>query len=228
MHKLKNFIIDIFFPPKCAHCGKVGFSICPGCLEEIQLNIVQVCPGCNKISASGKYCPRCRPKNHLLAVTTCGIFRDPVLKDAIHDFKYNGIYSLAPTLSEIIIKKILKEKIKFDVITFVPIAKNRERKRGYNQSELLTKEVAKKFEKPLFDKFLKVKYTKPQVGLSGKARRENLKNSFYINQKYKDVFGKKVLLIDDVCTTGSTLNECARVLKKSGAKTIWAVVLARE
>lgn len=114
------------------------------------------------------------------------------------------------------------------LITFTPLYWRRQAQRGYNQSELLAQEVSKRVNLPVIDLLIKTKQTKRQADLSGKERRENLKQVFKAkSEKLKVIKGKTIILIDDVYTTGSTLNECGRVLKKAGAKAIWGLVISR-
>ena len=120
--------------------------------------------------------------------------------------------------------KLLNEDI--DLITAVPISKKRMKERGYNQSELIARKIAKIMEVPYMNLLLKNQETKRQSELSRIERMINIQNSFDFNNKY-DIKGKKILLIDDVFTTGSTVNECSKVLKKSGSTSIEVAVIAK-
>jgi ComF family protein len=218
-------ILDLFFPPYCVICNKIGTFLCPDCQSSFLKIKAQSCPGCNKISPKGNYCHNCRPKNSLSGVLAYGYFKDERLKKAIHDFKYNKYSALAPSLASLLIEKIKEEEYIFDAIAFVPISKKRQAWRGFNQAELLAIEISRAFTKPLI-KLKKLKETETQVGLKKRARQKNLENAF--GYQGERINYKKILLVDDVLTTGTTLNECARVLKKNGAKSVFGIVLAKE
>lgn len=228
MNKLKNLLLDIFFPPKCAVCDGVGWFLCPDCKGVIQEVKIQSCPGCNKISKDGRYCPRCCGRSKVKGILAYGYFKNEELKKTLHEFKYNGVFSLAPDLANLLEKKIKDSEIGFDLIAFVPTTKNRESKRGYNQSGLIAIEIGSRFAKPVFKNLKKIRGTKNQVGLTGRERRENLSQAFLVTKNQELLKNKKVLLIDDVCTTGSTLNECGETLLKAGAKSVFGAVIAKE
>lgn len=212
--KLKEVILNLFFPPYCASCGKLGSFLCPQCKRKLIKSTEIIHPFFRK------------SESYLSGIISAGHFKDPILKEAIHKYKYEGVFALVPIFSKMIAGRIKKEGLHFDIIMFVPTTKKRGSKRGYNQSELLAKELAKHFKKPLIHSLSKIKDTKTQVGLTKKEREKNLKSAFaYKGPSLKD---KSILLIDDVATTGSTLNECARVLRKKGARDIWGAVIATE
>jgi competence protein ComFC len=224
--KLKENLLDLFFPPKCIVCGNTGTFLCDICEKDIvQVNVLR-CPACKKVSLHGQYCPMCRNTSNLRGIITSGHFKDELLKNMVHKYKYEGLYALAPVLARRLVVAIKKEGIRFDAITFVPISKKRERERGYNQSRLLAKEIASIYRRPILLGLTKTKETKPQVGLDKKKRGKNILGSFrYFG---RNLVGKKILLIDDVYTTGATLNECALALKKRGAKSVYGAVIAKE
>lgn len=225
---LKNVLLDLFFPSKCVTCGKLGEFLCTNCFSEIIFCESQVCPRCNQITNKGKFCARCRQHVFLSGVIAAGYFKDPFLKEIIHSYKYEGIFSLGEKLSDFIIEKIKKEGVIFDMITFVPITRGRKRYRGYNQSEILANNISGKLGKPNVKILLKIKETKTQVGLKRKEREKNLNGVFGLTRRTYPIKGKRVLLVDDVITTGTTLNECAKVLRKAGAREIWGAVIAKE
>ncbi len=165
----------------------------------------------------------------------------PITRKLIHQFKYSYIKSLAKPSAEIIAEHLIKsgkntEEIwQNSVLIPVPLDKNKLKTRGYNQSEELAKELSKILKIPVIsDILIKIKETKPQMELSKEEREKNLLDAFATNNK--DIVGsdpamlsgKKVFLVDDVYTTGSTMEECAKVLRKAGAKQVWGLVVARE
>jgi ComF family protein len=151
------------------------------------------------------------------------------MKKLIKNLKYSRKTFLSKDLSAQLSKFIIKENIdkNIDVVVPVPMHWFKKWKRGYNQAELLAQNVAKVINKPVCNALIRTKYTKPQFNLKKQERYENLENMFDLNKKYIDIIkGKRILLIDDIATTCSTVNQCAKVLKTLKIKTI-VVTLAR-
>lgn len=145
-------------------------------------------------------------------------YRNLLLKKAIHAFKYKFVKDLAKPLSKLLLKKI---NFDYDFIIPVPLHQKRLRWRGFNQSELLAKEIN---QNKVLNALVKIKNTKPQMQLSEKQRKQNIKNTF---KCVFDLKNTKILLIDDIETTGSTLTECKKVLLKAGAKEVYCLTLAK-
>lgn len=145
------------------------------------------------------------------------------LQKLIHLYKYSGMYTLAKPLAKYMIRS-LPEAIPIDVVAPVPMHWWRKWNRGYNQSQLLAKEVAQAIGKPASDILRRKKWTAPQAGLSNHDRRENLRNVFEVS---KPLHGRHVLLVDDVLTTGATVSGCAGALKRAGAAGVVVLTLAR-
>lgn len=204
-------IFDLIFPPRCVCCERLGYFICPSCKAKISYLLTRTTPP--------------QPLDSLYAVAH---FNDPVIKEAILAFKYQKLSAMAPELSDMLAQRIKKEKIRFDILAFVPISRRRKAWRGFNQSEVLARELGRKLNKPIFLELKKTKETKTQVGLGKRDREKNLLSAFSCDDWEKRLKGKRILLIDDVATTGATIIECAKTLKKSGAKSVAALVLARE
>ncbi|MCG2686563.1 ComF family protein, partial [Candidatus Parcubacteria bacterium] len=158
-------------------------------------------------------------------------WEDKVLQDAIHKFKYNFARELAEPLSKLMIKKItelnteLIHELKNFVILPVPLHQRRLAWRGFNQAELLAQAVAQEFGLQINNNLLiRKKYTSPQVKLKSKDRNKNIQGAFEIKS---NLIFKNILLIDDVITTGATMNEIARILKNNGAKKVFGLAIAR-
>ncbi len=233
INEIKEFFLDLIFPKFCVGCGLEGEWVCPKCQNEVIRVITQVCPDCGKISPAGRYCLKCRKKHRLYGVVVAAYYEEGPIKEAIHNLKYNNVLELKEFLGNLMVAA-LKENID-DIghgfmMVAVPMHYLRKAQRGYNQAEILADFVAKqlKIEK-IFKIIKKIRNTKSQVSKSGKKRRENLKNSFKIidNFSLKKVAGRTLVIVDDVTTTGTTLEECARVLKSAGAKRVWGLVVAR-
>lgn len=238
--KLKNIILDILFPPICINCRKTltnaendadqrGKIICEQCLGIIKLNSALFCPVCRaRLAENKKICHRDAP--YFLAAA--GNYDDPVLQNLIHYFKYKSFENLAPILGELLIKyfKLLNFET-FKLLNFIivpiPLHHCRERERGFNQAKLLAEIIARHFNLPLIDGLKRIKNNEPQVKLKDFEKRiKNISDCFEIKNP-EIVKGKNIILIDDVFTSGATMNEAARILKKNGSGKIIALVLAK-
>ena len=229
---IASFFIDLIFPKTCLGCGKEKTFLCKDCFSLIELSPFQYCL-CQKpqrLIIKGK-CSRCRDHN-LTGLYSAAAFNQKILKKAIHSFKYPPyLKDLAWPLAYLIILhlEIIKKEIEpSSILIPVPLSGRRERERGFNQSKELAKIIAKAWQIKLeCDDLVKIKNTASQTVLNKEQRSENLKNAFCVLDK-NPIKGKKIYLIDDVCTTGATMEECAKVLKQAGAKEVWGITVARE
>ncbi|MDX9892792.1 MAG: ComF family protein [Patescibacteria group bacterium] len=212
-------VIDLLFPVECLGCTKIGQWLCDDCLNNIAIAE-------KNFLAEEKF----RPLTGLIVALD---YHQPLFAKALHCYKYNYIKDLGECLAPFLIKAIsrvyLAKKLKgFDLIIPMPLARQRLVWRGFNQSEILARLVSKEFDWPLADNVIARKHRRqPQVGLGATARIENVKGVFKIRVPFV-LTDKRILLIDDVLTTGATLTECARILKSAGAAEVWAAVLARD
>jgi len=149
-----------------------------------------------------------------------------VIRDCVHDLKYNNNQSLGDTFSQWLAALIAQENWELDMVTPVPLSAQRYRERGYNQSSLIAKPLAARLHLKCIPIVVRrIRHTPSQVGLSAEERRLNVIGAF---EAEKDlVSGKRVLLVDDVMTTGATITSCALALKNAGAKAVYCVTLAR-
>lgn len=226
-------ILDALYPPRCAACALVGCDgWCEECADRIPYVTPPVCARCGTPIDPEGFCPSCPV--HLLvpeavrAVTHFG----GVVRAAIHRFKYEKRPSLASALARLLIEAwhtpLTEPLHAAEVVIPVPIHRERERERGFNQSALLAGEFCQSTGLPLLQNALeRTVYRQPQVGLGEAERRENVKDAFRVVHP-PAVEGKSVLLIDDVWTTGSTLNEAARTLLAAGAARVFAYTVAHE
>lgn len=218
-------VLDLFFPRRCVSCGKVGSYFCQHCLSQIEFITHSICPVCTKPAIDGITHPRCQTPWGLNGMYAMAYYEGPIRK-AIHLLKYRFVSDLVESLVSLLVNYYPKNLPQFDFLTFVPLHPKREKFRGFNQSALLTQILGKKLNIPTREKILKrIRFTKPQVELKGKVRRTNLHGAFACS-KESNAAGKTIGLIDDVATTGSTLFECAKLLKRAGAKSVWGIVLA--
>jgi len=231
----KDFLIDLFFPKFCFNCGKEGEYLCSDCLALIDILEYQFCLVCGKRVIDGKTCLRCRSKTRLDGLYFAVSYQNKLIKKLISQFKYKPfIKDLSKTLASLIITHFyLSNKIDFlvsekSILVPVPLDRKKLKLRGFNQSEEITKELSLLLKIPLVNNALiKIKNTQPQIELSKEERKENIRGAFLCRDA-EQVRGKKIFLIDDVFTTGATMEECAKVLKSAGARQVWAIAVARE
>ena len=236
---LYNFV----FPLDCKICEKPircsnGYSICENCFKTIELIEHPYCIKCGKpllltdfFKQNGKIlCLDCKRKKYSFEFCrSIGIY-DKVLKKCIHLFKYYGEKKLAKPLGKLMVDYLLRNnefKKKVDLIIPVPLHKDNLRKRGFNQSGLLSKIIGDYFSIPVGESVLiKKKTTLFQVNLSKKEREKNILKAFSV-ERPEEINGKNILILDDVFTTGTTVEECAKELIKSRANNIFVLTLAR-
>jgi ComF family protein len=224
LYKINDFLLDIIFPKRCV-CGKWDTLICEECFKEISQEKTQLCPICKKLSGNGKTCSSCRAKSNLTGVMILGEHKGK-LKQFIWEYKYNFKRDLGAPLGRILADRFGNFIIQKNfLITTVPISKKRKNWRGFNQSELLARQLSVSLNVEYGGLLTKMN-TKSQVGLGRKDRIKNIKKS--IRLKDGDKIIKKILLVDDVYTSGATLEECAKVLREAGAREVWGLVLSRE
>lgn len=234
--KAKNIILDILFPPVCLNCRKylIGDKfICNNCFNLIKLNSALFCSVCkSRLADNKKICnhsKKIQPYFYLLAAA--GNYDNQVLRNLIHGLKYQYLKNSAPLLSKLLFLYLKNLPLSFTngqwLIMPMPLHSARQRQRGFNQSKLIAEFVATQLNLPLIEILTRTKNNKPQVGLKGNEERiENVKNCFAI-QNPKLVEKKNILLIDDVFTSGATMNEAVKVLKQNGARRIIALVIAK-
>ncbi|NLB55481.1 MAG: ComF family protein [Lentisphaerae bacterium] len=201
--------------------------LCPDCAGKIDVIGKIACKRCGA-PLDSEICGECRGKRFHFDSANCYGYYAGVLREAIHQYKYSGNRQLAPQLGSILSTtwKERDQQIEVDFIVPVPIHRQRERERGFNQSLLLAEIVSKDLSLPVLQHgLLRTRATKPQVNLALEDRGNNVKGAFTPGSD--SVEGKNLILIDDVFTTGMTLDEAAKTLKTAGAASVHALVLAR-
>ncbi|MDH3972875.1 MAG: ComF family protein [Deltaproteobacteria bacterium] len=232
LREIYHSFIDLLLPPSCPLCRKNldKYEICNGCLkgfEPVKSPCCTIC-GIPFISREGADhpCGSCiTDKPHFDEAASLYLYGGE-LAEAIKRLKYSNKTSLASPLAELLCCHSFMAS-SFDNLVAVPLHKSRLRERGFNQSQLLASSLAEKCSKKRSSFLLeRIRDTPPQVGMKRARRLENVKNAFAV-RKGASVEGKSILLVDDVYTTGATVMECSRVLKKAGAKEVKVLTLAR-
>lgn len=222
-------ILDLVYPPHCLVCGQDGLDyLCQTCIDKIDLVGRLFCRKCS-LPCESYHCRECREREYEFEYAcSAGIF-DGVLREAIHRLKYKSQILLADPLGEIMVRCYADTMLagKFDLVVPIPIHSSRTAERGFNQAvelaERLCARLSLRFEP---DVLAKPRPTRHQVDLPYEERLVNMRGAFRVRDGGK-VAGKRVLLVDDVFTTGSTLNEAASTLKAAGAREVYGYTLAR-
>ncbi len=241
MFKILKKILAIFFPNQCLSCKNIiddKALFCSTCWVKLQFITDPKCKICSYPfevellgSAANMPCASCLKKKPSFDKVVTIFYYNEIIKKVITDFKYYDQTFIAYKLAKLLANKIAPELENIDLITIVPLHINKLKKRKFNQTALLAKQILKlnKRKIPLYNNLIfRTKDTQIQARLTSKQRRSNIKNAFVLNKKYQDlVKDKTILLLDDVMTTGSTIEACAKILKKRGAKKIVILTLAR-
>ena len=213
--KVIDWLLDLIYPPRCAFCRRL--------LSGREKGVCRFCrPKLPYVPADGQV-------QHFRNVDKClsPLYYHGNVKDSLHRYKFGGATAYADIYSEFIVKCIDENQISCDSITWVPLSRRRLRKRGYDQAELLAKLIAKHLGQRPVRLLKKLRDTPPQSQTgSAEKRRANIVGA-YVCLRPERVQGKRILLVDDIVTTGATLSEAAKVLKKAGAKEVICATLAR-
>jgi len=206
MRKLFNSILNLIFPPRCEVCGKGSEeALCSECFKQIKFM-----------------------KPHL-GIYSVSIYEGP-LRNAIHRFKFKKRKILADPLGILLIKYLshnpMLDMNEFELIIPVPLHKKRLRERGFNQAELLARVIGRYYELPVVSALERVKNTKAQFDLPREERFSNISGAFKVADP-RSVYNKRILLLDDIYTTGATIAECSRALKIAGARRVEVLTLSR-
>jgi competence protein ComFC len=219
---LYSSLVDLFFPPQCVYCRTIGNRICDSCAAGIPWIGSACCEACGL--PGGDRCEHiCIERGQLQFIRSAAVFSGPMRK-ALHALKYDSDRSLAALLVRLAHPHWALPAWSYDVLIPVPLGKKRERARGYNQSLLLAEALSRMVGVPVAaGSITRVRETPTQVGLSYPERKRNVADAFQATA----VAGKRILLVDDVCTTGATLQSCAEALGRAGALGVGALTLAR-
>jgi ComF family protein len=226
--QLQEKLVGFFFPRRCVGCGNIGEFLCVGCRQNLPRLLKPFCQKCGRPESSGGLCPTCwGQKTAIDGVRS--VFRfEGVVRQAIHDLKYRNLRAIAGCLAALMANYLQDNPVCGEVLVPIPLHPRRLRERGYNQSSLLASELGKLIALPVIDTGLhRLKDSLPQARTTTvEERRRNVANAFVCRDE--KLTGKGVILIDDVCTSGATLEACAKALKVAGAVSVWGLTLARE
>lgn len=221
-------LLDFIFPKKCVSCGRIGSYICAECLRKIVAIDSPVCAFCQRQAIGGKTHPGCYKRYGLDGLIVASRYSGPV-KIAIAKIKYRWIYDICSVLVDILAANIWRFDLpKNYILVPVPLHARRKNWRGFNQAFKICEILAKRFGVNFSDLLIRNSETKTQVGLDRDERRKNVRGVFSLSKlaTSDQVRNKNFILVDDVYTSGATMAECAKVLKKNGAKSVWGMAVA--
>jgi len=218
--------IDWLYPPACGGCNQRGARWCENCMRSVQTLPVTICPVCGEVQDCQEICAGCRADPPwYTAVRAWGVFEGN-LRNAIHRLKYRNNIPLAEALARPMIAYLRQLAWPVDLVTPIPLGTARLRERGYNQAELLARPMAWACNIEFHPSAVKrARETRSQVGLTAQQRKQNVSGAF--EAWHHLVTGRNVLLVDDVATTGATMNACAAALRAAGARSVYGLTLAR-
>jgi ComF family protein len=224
LQNLKRAALDLLFPQRCLGCGEEGELLCRSCLKTLPQIFPPVCPRCGRPQTSEILCPACVGWQTSIDCIRSPLKFEGLVRQAIHQFKYKNLRSLDQPLGLILKDYFYRYPLPVEIV----VHPKRMRERGYNQSELLARQFASLLHLPLNITALKrINYIKPQVRTqSALERRQNIQGAFACSGPV--LKQKRVLLIDDVSTSGATLDACAAALKYNGSGQVYGLVVARD
>jgi len=210
--QILNKMVDFLLPAYCVCCGKNGSVLCSGCYQLIHFNLQ---PITNRLICH----------DHLDQVVTLAVYQPPI-SQLIKALKYQHVKLAGSELAKLLYWHL--QIPEHNLISYAPISRGRLNERGFNQAQLIATNLAKLLNKPSVSLLLKSRETKKQAHSTIDQRLKNLENSFVVDPTTKEIIPNSIIvIIDDVISTGSTLDKCAKVLKEAGAKEVIGVALAQ-
>lgn len=238
INEVLNNISDIIFPPQCISCAAILQSLtervfCSSCREKIKFLTGSLCPICGIIffnsPSANHLCGNCLEKKPYFSSARAVAGYETIILNAIHRFKYGRDLSTGALLASLMADFSFPDLDfkDYSLIIPVPLHIKKLRKRGFNQAIILADAIGKKWQIPVnFSLLKRCKFTLSQTGLDKKERERNIKRAFEVTDRGK-IAGINIILVDDVYTTGATLNECAKILTKAGVQKVAVLTLAR-
>lgn len=219
-------LLDLIYPPHCINCNSHEGWLCPACLASVDLLHPPICAKCGRPINNGSLCPPCKEAPPQIdAIRSVARFGGP-LREAIHWLKYRNLQALASPLGKLMADNWKADPLPADLLIAVPLHPRRERERGYNQAHLLAEALGRETGLPVSKGILsRRRETKSQVDLNAAERKANVHGAFHCEPGRID--GRRIVLIDDVCTTGATLEACSIALRQAGAASVCGLTLAR-
>lgn len=229
-------LVGLFYPPHCAKCHAdtaSGVHLCAACGEHAKKIEPPFCRQCSQPfegAIEGEFdCANCRDRTFHFDCAVTRYLSQGVVREFVHRFKYDHHFYLRHPLAGWLAEALADERIRarpFDAFVPVPLHAARFRERDFNQAEVLAHLLARQTGQPVLHALKRIRYTTTQTRLDREQRMENLRNAFRVHHAAA-VHNRHLILVDDVFTTGSTVEECARVLREAGAASVRVVTVAR-
>lgn len=241
---VRSFVLsslDLFYPPHCCCCGTRILEgdggnlsdvemLCTECRKRISRPPEHLCPVCSHPMLGMLMCPNCEGRRWHLSLIVAACRYEGLLRELLQRFKYGRDQSLIRPLGDLLAGVLDDPRLQgkaFDAVVPIPLHPLRQREREFNQSELLARDLGKRMGIPVADLLQRTRRTAPQAGFDRAARMKNLEGAFVLAKGKQLPPDALLLLVDDVSTTGSTLDACAAVLMEEGASEVCGVVVAR-
>ena len=233
VYNIRQCFFDIIFPKHCLDCGQEGEYWCKSCRAKIILTWPKICFNCKKDNIIFGLCDQCRPLYYFDGVVCVYDYENKIISNLIQAYKYHFVKDLSLDLGLVVARHLAKELVVSNnnffsyffnfVIMPVPLSHRRQNWRGFNQAEEIARVIANYFGLQCNFSLKRLKHRSPQAKLNQAKRLVNMKDCFIFEGKAP----QKIILVDDVITTGATVNECARVLKQAGAEEILVLTIAK-
>lgn len=233
---LGQWLLDIVLPYECVGCGVAHEWICASCVDQVIPVMQGRCMWCHQPSPGGTTHDACKEQVHLEGVVVTHRKQD-ILKQLIHLLKYHHVTDIAQVMAQMMVRSVERDPLsealllcRDVVLVPVPLHPRREWHRGYNQAALIAQQLGALWNVPVLNTLLRrLRHTQPQAQLSRAARMKNMHNMFALTDDDKSTsVPSTVVLVDDVMTTGATMNDAARALKDAGVSTVYGLVVVRE
>lgn len=234
MDNLVNKFLDLIYPKRCLNCSNVGDHICDSCLGSLSFCETQICPECQRPAIGGFTHALCQHPQGAERLLCAFKFEGPIEK-GIKALKYQGVKEIAQTLIDLALESFTTANVTFgedSLIVPVPLHPIKKLERGFNQAVLLSSALAQRLGLEMQTSWLmKEKENPSQTRLNAQERAVNVRGVYSLNpkaQKLDSVRDRDVVLVDDVFTSGATLRECAKVLKRAGARFVYLLAIAKD
>lgn len=226
LSSLGGMAVGLLFPARCLGCGREGAFICRACQVKLSRITPPVCPVCGRPLAGNEPCPACLDKERSIDGVRSSFRFEGTIRRAVHRLKYNNLRAIARPLAALMAEHFATSPVPGEALVPMPLHPRRLRERGYNQSLLLARELAKLVGLPVAECVSRIRYASPQTKAASAAERhENVAGCFACRC---NLGGQGLIIVDDVATSGATLDACAAALKTAGAGPVWGFTLARE
>lgn len=227
-------LLDYIFPKYCVNCRKLGSYLCANCFSYLSFDTHGICLVCGKPSIDSLTHPGCKTR-YAIDGAFCAIVYKGTARKLIFQFKYKPYVSdLKKVLGDLFFESLIQQEMfskileQNPILVPIPLHSSKLKSRGYNHAAILADELAKRFNFKQIELLKRVKKTSSQFGLKRDERKKNVAGAFAISDKQQAIRDKYILLVDDILTTGATLLEAANVLKRAGAKKVFAATLAQD